>query len=102
MSLSDASKLAPVIGVDSIIKGLSPAGYSNDRVMASFLPNIQAISKALLSTSKETIQTYLMWRVIDQFSDNVYMPESATLRKLRRRIDGKVVSRIDSLDSSLT
>jgi endothelin-converting enzyme len=90
MSLAETAKVAPVLGLDYVIGNLSPSNFSNARMITAFPDHIKAISEVLVGTSKETLQTYFMWRVIGQFVNTVLAPEVEPLRQLFNKMAGKV------------
>ncbi len=90
MSLADTAKLAPVLGIDYVVKNLAPSTYSHDRMITSFPSAIQNISSIVLATSKETLQTYFMWKAINELVPTVRAPEIEPLRILGNTLSGRV------------
>ena len=54
-----------------------------DKILFGLPDAIKRISSIYLSTSKETIQTYLMWRVVDDLVLSVVAPGMEPLQKLK-------------------
>ena len=90
MSLNDTTKLAPVLGLDYVLKELSPKNVSNDRLITSFPNVIKSMSDILLSTSKETIQSYYIWRVLYWFYPRVRAQEIDPARIFDNTLSGRV------------
>ncbi|KAK3349560.1 peptidase family M13 [Lasiosphaeria hispida] len=77
ISVADASKLVPELGLDKIVRNLSPAGYNLDRLPIAindpaFFSNLSAI---LLKTPKEAVRAYLIARTIAAAAELVKAPD---------------------------
>jgi endothelin-converting enzyme len=90
MSLNATAALAPILGLDYTIKNLAPSGYPLDKMITSFPDHIKEISDVILSTSKETLQTFLIWSAIGSFVTSVLAPEVEPLRQLQNSLSGRV------------
>jgi len=62
---------------------LAPPGYAPDKILFGLPDAIKKISSIYLSTSRETVQTYLMWRVADDLVLSVVAPEMEPLQKFK-------------------
>jgi endothelin-converting enzyme len=83
VALDEAAKSSPLFGIDYVITALAPPGYVPDKIFFGFPESIKRISSVYLSTSKETVQTYLMWRVVDDLVLNVVAAEMEPLQNLK-------------------
>jgi endothelin-converting enzyme len=66
MSLKDTVKLAPQLGLDHVIKSMVPSNYSIDdhNMITSFPTYFTNLSSLLDKTPKETVQSFLIWKLI--------------------------------------
>jgi len=90
ISLNETAKLAPPFGLDYIITKMSPPSYSPDRTLTAFPDVITNISKVVMSTSKETLQTYFMWGIVDYFASTVRAAEIEPYRIWSNTLSGRV------------
>ncbi|KAL8367338.1 hypothetical protein RB595_009031 [Gaeumannomyces hyphopodioides] len=89
MSLEETDKLAPSLGMKHVISTLSPPDFKNDRLLTSFPEFIPKVEAIVNTTSKETIQAYLSWNVVNQFYRYVTAPEIEPLRVFTNELQGR-------------
>jgi endothelin-converting enzyme len=71
MSLEEAGQLTPQLGLPNIIKDLAPSDVSIDRVIVMAPQYQKDLAETLLTTSKETLQTYFIWKAVQSLSSYV-------------------------------
>ncbi|KAI2631671.1 peptidase family M13 [Xylaria nigripes] len=75
VKVADVGKIAPVLGLDKVIKGLAPADYALDTMLLAFPEFLGNVSQLVSQTPKSTIQSYLIWNTIASYSSYVEAPE---------------------------
>ncbi|KAI0025704.1 endothelin-converting enzyme 1 [Xylariomycetidae sp. FL0641] len=86
---SNAGKIAPAIGLDSVVKALSPENYTVDTMLLAFPEFLGNLSNILTQTSKSTIQSYLLWQLINSYSSYVEGPEVEPIDRFFNVLSGK-------------
>jgi endothelin-converting enzyme len=89
MSLKDADKLTPGIHLSSIIKSLSPSDVKIDRIIIASPSYMGNLTDILAGTSKEVLQTYFIWKVIQSYASVVEADELKPYSRFRNEIQGK-------------
>lgn len=90
MSLADADSLAPQIHLAKIITGLAPADFKPSRIIVMTPQYIEDLTSILNNTSKEVLQTYLRWKVIQAFSSDIEADAIKPYRQFANELQGKV------------
>ncbi|KLU84361.1 hypothetical protein MAPG_03405 [Magnaporthiopsis poae ATCC 64411] len=80
MSLAEADKLAPSLGLQHVITTLLPPDAEHDRMVVSFPDLIKKVEGIVKATSRETIQAYLVWFVLSTIYSTVIAPEVEPVR----------------------
>ncbi|KAK6955600.1 hypothetical protein Daesc_003242 [Daldinia eschscholtzii] len=75
VKVDETGKIGPAIGLDSIVKALAPENYTADNMLLAFPEFLGNVSEILSKTSKSTVQSYLVWQLVDQYSSYVEGPE---------------------------
>ncbi|OTB04317.1 hypothetical protein M426DRAFT_320912 [Hypoxylon sp. CI-4A] len=86
---ADARKIGPAIGLDSVIRGLVPGDYTLDSLLLSFPEFLGNVSEILSNTSKSTIQSYLVWQLVDTYSSYVEAPEIQPVVQFSNVLSGR-------------
>ncbi|CZT52630.1 related to endothelin-converting enzyme 1 [Rhynchosporium secalis] len=68
MSLKDADALTPQIHLLKVIRELEPADVKTDRIIIASPDYMKTLTKLISGTSKEVLQTFLCWKVIQAFA----------------------------------
>ena len=92
MSLKDADSLTPQIHLASIIKSLAPSDFKTNRLIVMSPDYMRNLSSILSSTSKEVLQTYFMWKVVQAYSSAIEADELKPYSKFTNELQGKVMS----------
>jgi endothelin-converting enzyme len=82
----------PILDLPNLVRKITPEGYSEERVKLAFPDNIQEFNKIFMATSKETLQTYFLWKVIYYSVSNgrIMSEETRALDRFIKVLDGKV------------
>jgi endothelin-converting enzyme len=90
MSLKDASSLTPQIQLSSIINKLAPSDYTPDRLIIASPSYMKNLTKILSNTSRETLQTYFIWKVVQAFASEIEADEIKPYTRFSNKLQGKV------------
>lgn len=90
MSPSEADKLVPQIDLPSILKSLVPRDYDIDRIIVMAPQYLKELSKLLDQTSKETLDTYIAWKVVQTFNSYVEADALVPYKRFQNELQGKV------------
>ena len=90
MSLKEANKLAPSIHLEKIIKSLAPSDVTIDRIIVASPDYLKNLTDILSSTSKDVIQTYLIWKVIQAHASEIEADELKPYTRFVNELQGKV------------
>ena len=90
MSLKDASSLAPQIHLESIIDNLAPPDFKTDRLIVMSPSYMKNLTSILSGTSKEVIQTYFIWKVVQAYSSVIEADEVKPYSRFYNELQGKV------------
>ncbi|KAI3326189.1 Metalloprotease [Xylariaceae sp. AK1471] len=67
-TIAEASKAAPALVLDKVIKALAPPGYEIDQIALPFKDIYPDISSVISNTSLVTIQAFMILRVVESYS----------------------------------
>lgn len=90
MSLKDADSLTPQVHISTIINSLTPSDYKTDRLIIASPTYMTNLSDILSSTSKEVLQTYFMWKVIQAYASKIDADELKPYSQFVNELQGKV------------
>lgn len=90
MSLKEADSLSPQIHLSTIISSLTPSDYKTDRLIIASPTYMTNLSDVLSSTSKEVLQTYFMWKVIQAYASKIDADELKPYSQFVNELQGKV------------
>lgn len=88
-TLEETEKLLPEISFTNIIAALAPSGYKTERVIINSPSYMKSLSSILGETSRETIQLFFKWKLVQSFADNIEDPKIRPLREFTNKLDGK-------------
>lgn len=100
MSLKGADSLTPQIQLANIINKLAPSDYTTDRLIVASPSYMKNLSQILSSTSRETLQTYFIWKVVQAFASEIEADEIKPYTRFSNKLQGKV-SRLIHGESTL-
>lgn len=92
MSLKDADSLTPEIQLASLIKILAPSDYTTDRLIVASPTYMKNLTQILSSTSRETLQTYFIWKVVQAFASEIEADEIKPYTRFANKLQGKVIT----------
>jgi endothelin-converting enzyme len=84
MSLKEANDLVPQIKLSKVLNGLVPADFEITRLINMSPSYMKDLKTTLSETSKETIQTYLLWKTIQAYASEI---ESDVLKPYSRFVN---------------
>jgi endothelin-converting enzyme len=90
MPLKDADRLSPQIRLSHIIKNLAPSQVKTDRLIVMSPSYMKSLSSILSSTSKDVLQTYFVWKVIQAYSSVIEADELKPYSRFSNELQGKV------------
>ncbi|ODM22075.1 hypothetical protein SI65_02921 [Aspergillus cristatus] len=88
-TIKETESLLPEISLSDIISALAPSGYKNDRLIVGSPSYIESLSSILSETSRETVQLFFKWKIIQSFADSIEDPKIRPLREFNNKLDGK-------------
>jgi len=91
MLLTDVAQMLPELELGQIIEILAPSGYASDQVIVASPAYLKVLSRLLSSTPKETLQAYLVWKAIQEYSSRVEDPKLLPLQAFNSRLQGQEV-----------
>ncbi|CZR58105.1 related to endothelin-converting enzyme 1 [Phialocephala subalpina] len=89
MSLKEADSLTPQLHLSTIIKSLAPSDYKTDRLIVLSPSYMTNMSDILSGTSKEVLQTYFMWKVIQAYASEIEADELKPYTRFMNTLSGK-------------
>ncbi|KAF2398055.1 zincin [Trichodelitschia bisporula] len=90
MTLKDAAKLTPEVGLSGLIANLVPAGIAVDKLVVTSPDYMAKLSKSILSsTSSETLQSYFLWKTIQSLASYVDATEITPYKRFVNELQGK-------------
>lgn len=107
MSLEDANLLTPQIRLSTIINSLAPSDVETTRLIVLSPNYMRNVSSVLEKTSREVLQTYFVWKVIQAYSSALEADEIKPYTRFINELQGqdpdsnperwrKCVSHVDS------
>jgi hypothetical protein len=90
MSIKDTSALVPILDIEHILTSLVPSNYTLDRMITSFPEFFANVSDILESTSRDTLQGFLSWKVIQATAGLVEASEVKPYIRFSNKLVGKV------------
>jgi endothelin-converting enzyme len=100
MSLKGADSLTPQVQLANIINKLAPSDYTTDRLIVASPSYMKNLTQILSSTSRETLQTYFIWKVVQAFASEIEADEIKPYTRFSNKLQGKV-SRLIHGESTL-
>ncbi|KAI8964961.1 endothelin-converting enzyme 1 [Daldinia sp. FL1419] len=89
VNIDDTGKIGPAIGLDSVVKGLAPEDYTEETMLLAFPEYLGNVSEILTKTPKATIQSFLVWKLVDQYSSYVEGPEVQPITRFSNILAGR-------------
>ena len=88
LNITDIEKLLPQVSVSTLINKKAP-GYLLRAIIVESPAYLQSLSGILETTSDETIQLYLYWKLILGFQSEIESHAMEPLREFNNRLQGK-------------
>ncbi|KAE8452493.1 hypothetical protein EG329_000395 [Mollisiaceae sp. DMI_Dod_QoI] len=89
MSLKEAGSLTPQLHLSTVINSLTPSDYKTDRLIVTSPSYMANLSDVLSSTSKEVLQTYFMWKVVQAYASEIEADELKPYTRFINELQGK-------------
>ncbi|KAI1761697.1 endothelin-converting enzyme 1 [Hypoxylon sp. FL1150] len=89
VNIADVGKIGPAIGLDSVIQALVPENYTADTMLLAFPEFLGNVSEVVSQASKSTVQSYLIWQLINVYSSYVEAPETHPIDRFSNSLSGK-------------
>ncbi|KAI9043716.1 M13 family metallopeptidase [Aspergillus affinis] len=89
LSIKDTQSLLPQISFSDIISNLAPSDFRTDRLIVGSPSYMKSLSKILSDTSRETVQLFFKWKLIQAYGDDIEDPKIKPLRELNNKLAGK-------------
>jgi endothelin-converting enzyme len=90
MSLKDADSLTPQIQLANVLQKLAPSDYTINRLIIASPQYMNNLTQILSSTSRKTLQTYFIWKVVQAFSSEIEADEIKPYTRFSNKLQGKV------------
>ena len=91
MSLQDADALTPQIHLANIIGELEPSDVETVRIIVASPDYMKNLTKILSGTSKEGLQTFFCWKVIQAFASVTETDALVPYTRFINELQGKVM-----------
>ncbi|KAI1187961.1 peptidase family M13 [Nemania serpens] len=89
VQVDEVGETGPALGLDKVVRGLAPAGYSPDTMLLAFPEFLGNVSQVVSSTPKSTIQAYLIWNLIATYASYVEAPEVDPIHRFNNVLLGR-------------
>jgi endothelin-converting enzyme len=90
MSLEDADKLAPEIGLNGVIAGLASEGAIVPQLIVMAPAYMKSLSKILSETKKDVLQSYFVWKAVQSLAHYIDADAIKPYNHLLNVLAGKV------------
>ncbi|KAI0161414.1 peptidase family M13 [Xylariaceae sp. FL1272] len=88
-NVADAGKIGPALGIDKILKALVPSDYKAETMLLAFPQFLGNVSDIVSRTPKSTLQSYLIWQLVNSYSSYVEAPEVEAINRFNNILAGK-------------
>ncbi|KAI0181405.1 endothelin-converting enzyme 1 [Hypoxylon sp. FL1284] len=89
IKVTDAAKIGPAIGLDSVVKSLVPEDYTADSMLLAFPEFLGNVSEIVSQAPKAAVQSYLIWQLVNVYSSYVEGPEVEAIDRFSNTLSGK-------------
>ncbi len=89
MTPAELSRVLSDVDFEDIISELAPKGYSAHHVIVSSPSYLEDLSKIFDTTSRETLQRFLVWKVVQNYASRVEDPAVKPLKQFKNKLQGK-------------
>lgn len=90
MTVKDTAALIPVLDIEHFLSALVPSNYTLDKMITQFPDYFANVSDIITSTSKDTFQGFLSWKIIQATATLVEAPELTPYIQFSNVLAGKV------------
>lgn len=88
-TLDETKALLPQLSIPFIISSLAPSEYKADRIIVGSPSYLKSVSTILHSTTKETLQAYLVWKTVQAWASKVEHEALKPLTRFNNGLRGK-------------
>ena len=89
LTLDDTKALLPQLSIKHLISSLAPSGYSPNKLIVGSPSYLQAVSRLLEETSRETLQAYFVWKTVQAYAYEVEDDALKPLKRFDNELQGK-------------
>lgn len=88
-TLAETESLLPQLSFSYLIDSMAPKHYQPDRLIINTPAYLRSLSKILQETSKETLKTYFVWKVVQAYADRIEHSALIPLTRFNNKLKGK-------------
>ena len=88
-TLAETQSLLPEVSFSYLFKHLAPRHYRADRLLINTPAYLKSLSTTLQATSKETLQAYFFWKVIQAYADKIEHSALKPLTQFNNEMKGE-------------
>ncbi|OJJ51714.1 hypothetical protein ASPZODRAFT_88397 [Penicilliopsis zonata CBS 506.65] len=88
-TLKETSSLLPEVSFADIISALGPSKFKTDRLIVGSPSYMKSLSEILATTSRETVQNFFKWKIIQTYADTIEHASVTPLREFNNKLKGK-------------
>lgn len=88
-TLDETKAFLPQLSIPFIISSLAPSDYKADRIIVGSPSYLKSVSTILRSTTKETLQAYLVWKTVQAWASKVEHEALRPLTRFNNELRGK-------------
>lgn len=108
-SMEETKSLLPQISLSDVVSDLAPKDFEAERLIIGSLSYMESLSRLLNETSREVVQLFFKWKIIQKYEEFIESAEMEPLREFNNILAGKDPQAkkdrwrkcIDTLDESL-
>ncbi|EAU35950.1 hypothetical protein ATEG_04148 [Aspergillus terreus NIH2624] len=88
-SIEETRTMLPQISIPDILSALAPSDFKTDRLILGSPSYMKSLSTILNETSRDTIQLFFKWKIVQAYSDYVEDAKIQPLREFNNKMAGK-------------
>ncbi|GAP91007.1 putative endothelin-converting enzyme [Rosellinia necatrix] len=89
VQVAEVGKIGPALGLDKVVKGLSPVDHTPDTMLLAFPEFLANVSHIVSETPKSTIQAFLIWNLVVSYSSYIEAPEVESIDRFNNVLAGR-------------
>lgn len=88
-TLLETQSLLPQVSFSYIFDNMAPPHYQPDRLIINTPAYLKSLSKTLQGTTKEALQAYFVWKVVQAYADKLEHSSLKPLTRFNNKMRGK-------------